>query len=76
MSYEDNKCPCGGKKERETLICEACKTHIAENGGKFDIDHVGDTTHETWARRGMAIRIVTMARKRTARRELAMTYKF
>jgi len=25
MSYENTSCPCGGRKERETMICDACK---------------------------------------------------
>ena len=24
MSYEDTNCPCGDKKERETMLCAAC----------------------------------------------------
>ena len=28
MSYENTSCPCGGRKERETMICADCVTAI------------------------------------------------
>jgi hypothetical protein len=28
MSYENTNCPCGGKKERNTPICDPCKAFI------------------------------------------------
>jgi hypothetical protein len=28
MSYENTECPCGGKKERNTPICDPCKAFI------------------------------------------------
>lgn len=24
MSYEDTNCPCGDKKERDTMLCQMC----------------------------------------------------
>ena len=24
MSYEDTNCPCGDKKERDTMLCQTC----------------------------------------------------
>lgn len=29
MSFENNLCPCGGKKERETMLCAACESKFA-----------------------------------------------
>lgn len=28
MSYENTECPCGGKKERDTMLCNACFTEL------------------------------------------------
>ena len=42
MSYENTDCPCGGKKDRETLICNACALHIFETTDRFELDHWQD----------------------------------
>lgn len=31
MSYEDTICPCGGKKERDTMLCPQCETDLADH---------------------------------------------
>lgn len=28
MSYEDTHCPCGGAKERDTMLCQTCVTDL------------------------------------------------
>lgn len=28
MSYENTECPCGGKKERDTMLCNTCFTEL------------------------------------------------
>jgi hypothetical protein len=67
MSYENTDCPCGGKKDRETLICNACALHIFESTDRFELDHWQDGSFTKEARRSMAIRLLTMARRRTRR---------
>lgn len=31
MSYEDTNCPCGGKKERDTMLCDRCESDLAQH---------------------------------------------
>lgn len=61
MSYEDTKCPCGGKKPCQTLLCDTClesfKDHPAMrafNTPDLANDH----------RRNAAIILITVARNR------------
>ena len=64
MSYENTDCPCGGKKPRETMICQECERQFADT---YEMKIVRDTTEAPWARRPAAIRLLSMARKRTRR---------
>lgn len=61
MSYENTICPCGGRKERETMLCASCAAatdHIA------DAAIMADSTRPWQARRNAAIRLIATARKR------------
>lgn len=29
MSYEDTRCPCGGTKDRDTMLCQVCESDLA-----------------------------------------------
>ena len=31
MSFEDTNCPCGGKKERDTMLCPECVRAFADH---------------------------------------------
>jgi hypothetical protein len=73
MSYENTECPCGGKKERETLICKNCDKHIWETTDRFELDHLNDESFTLEARRGMAVRLLSMARRRNKRLALQFT---
>jgi hypothetical protein len=64
MSYEDTACPCGGKKERETLICAECQKAFAHT---FEFKRVYDLTEESQCRRTAAIKLLAMARRRNKR---------
>jgi hypothetical protein len=74
VSYENTECPCGGKKQRETLICEACALHITEmhnDSGRFDLSHYQDNTYPQETRRRMAINVLALARRRNKRLPLS-----
>ncbi len=71
MSYENTSCPCGGKKEKETLICRECVVHIYAVTDGFDLERYRDESFTTEARRSMAIRLLTAARKRSKMLPLA-----
>jgi hypothetical protein len=64
MSYENTECPCGGKKDRETMICYECQKEFSDT---FEMRIVSDLDKEPWHRRPAAIRLLSMARRRTKR---------
>ena len=63
MSYESTTCPCGGKKERETMICAPCKAFASITAAN-DLALCEDHRIPVEARRAMAIRILAIARRR------------
>ena len=63
MSYESTTCPCGGKKERETMICDPCKA-FASTTAANDLALYEDHRIPVETRRAMAIRILAIARRR------------
>jgi hypothetical protein len=74
MSYDDTKCPCGGKKEPQTMLCQACVDHMAEHH-PFELRRWKDPT-ETWcSQRSAAIRLLSATHRRKSGRELPMTYR-
>jgi hypothetical protein len=72
MSYEDTNCPCGGKKDRETLICAECQKQFADT---YEMRTFNNATEPPWSRRPAAIRLLTMARRRKSRPELGLSYR-
>ena len=62
MSWENEVCPCGGKKERETLLCSPCQSDLAHHPAMraFNFDNEASSY-----RRSAAIILVTLARKIT-----------
>jgi hypothetical protein len=68
MSYENTACPCGGKKERETMICADCEQHFAAT---IEIATVQKKSWPMEVRRNAAIRLLAMARRRNKRLPLA-----
>jgi hypothetical protein len=61
MAYENTECPCGGKKERETMLCQACQKTF------WDTVEMAALNNQNWpveARRNAAIRLLSMARRR------------
>jgi hypothetical protein len=61
MSYENTSCPCGGRKERETMLCRDCQDHTAST---IEAAVMHDITRTWQTRRNAAIRLISMARKR------------
>lgn len=71
MAYEDTKCPCGGKKLRETMLCDDCEVHVADRV-EYKIMH--DLSMSWDSRRSAAVRLIGLARKRTKPHRLALEY--
>ena len=74
MSYENTACPCGGKKERETMICAACADYIEATTAHVDLARYKDEAFSAASRRGMAIRLLTIARGRTRSKSLPLAF--
>lgn len=61
MSYENTKCPCGGNKPTDTMLCDECEIALADHPAmKWFLD----TTQPVESRRNSAIVLVTAARQR------------
>lgn len=69
MAFQDTHCPCGGTKERETLICTDCCQHFT---GTLELATYLETSWPRDSRRTAAIRLLSMARKRS--RKLALIF--
>lgn len=70
MSFENTQCPCGGKKQRETMICPACKEYVAATIEAASLD---DTRIPWQSRRNAAIRLLSLARNRN--KSLSLSYQ-
>ncbi len=72
MSFENQQCPCGDKKQPETMLCAACEKSVA---GTFDRSRMDDRTAPLEARRRSAIRILSECRRRKPSLPLSFTVK-
>ena len=61
MSWENEVCPCGGRKARETMLCERCREALADT---YEMAVFSDETADHGQRRAAAIRLLSMARRR------------
>jgi len=61
MAYEDTNCPCGDKKERETMLCELCMDHLKD---RHEMQTWQDREERWDFRRHAAIILLTLARRR------------
>ncbi len=61
-SYEGIICPCGGKKERETMLCPECVTHFRASRPSL-FDYLDGSKPLEW-RRSDAIILCSLARTR------------
>jgi hypothetical protein len=73
MSYENTKCPCGGSKQRETMICQACTDHLSGTNPHEIKGYQDSANHSAESRRNMAIRLLAAARRRKPRLALSFT---
>lgn len=71
MAYENTQCVCGGKKERETMLCPDCKAYVASTIEAASLD---DHRIPWQSRRNAAIRVLSLARGRN--KSLALSYQF
>ncbi len=65
MSYADEKCPCGGKKQRDTMLCSDCETALAD---RHEMRRYQDGTIPIDLRRHAAIVLLSLARGRMRKR--------
>ena len=61
MSYEDQVCPCGGRKEINTMLCEGCEQTFADHPS---MSAFKDKGAEVETRRHAAQTLLTLARNR------------
>ena len=61
MAYEDTKCACGDKKPTDTMLCDACNTHLSS---RREMAEYQDPALRVDYRRSAAIILVSLARRR------------
>lgn len=61
MAYEDTKCPCGGKKPTDTMLCDDCVEHLKD---RREMAEYQDITLRHDYRRSAATILVSLARQR------------
>lgn len=61
MSYEGTTCPCGDKKERDTMLCGTCMRTFASHSAMATFQ---DDKQDAEVRRNAAIVLLTLARGR------------
>ena len=70
MSYENTSCPCGGRKERETILCLDCQDQTAST---IEAAVMNDASRSWQTRRNAAIRLLSIARGRD--KKLALRFR-
>jgi len=68
--FDDTHCPCGGRKAVETMLCDVCVTHF-KNTPEMQAFDAADLSPAQ--RRGPAIRLLAMSRKRMQRADKPFT---
>lgn len=61
MSFEDTKCPCGGVKNRDSMLCHDCEHHLAN---VREMAVYKDESYPVQSRRNAAIGLLSLARRR------------
>ena len=59
MSFENTACPCGGKKDCDTMLCDLCESKLADHPAMATFK---DPQAKTEWRRHAAIVLVTQSR--------------
>jgi len=76
MSYENTACPCGQKKEPQTMICKACIDHVEESPARQLLARWQDKDETLETRRGAAVRILEISRRRLKSPALGLHFNF
>lgn len=61
MSYEGTVCPCGGKKQPNTMLCVGCETAFADHPSMAAFK---DERRDLETRRHAAMTLLSLARGR------------
>jgi hypothetical protein len=61
MAFEDKKCPCGNRKQTDTMLCDECNAHFAD---RKELSEYQDQSLRLDYRRNAAVVLVTLARDR------------
>lgn len=61
MAFDDMRCPCGGTKMSETMLCLECEAAFT---GTLDSKDFHDSRLSVDFRRTAAIKLLAMARRR------------
>jgi hypothetical protein len=65
MSYEGTVCPCGDKKEPNTMLCNGCMSEFSQHPS---MSVFLDKSREPETRRHAALTLLALARGRKVRR--------
>ncbi len=60
MSYENETCPCGWKKQSETMLCPLCAESLKDDA---NMQVFNDPAYSVEHRRQAAIALITLARR-------------
>jgi len=66
MSFENTDCPCGGKKDRDTMLCRICEVELAGHPSMISFNN---TKASLETRRHAALVLLTLVRGRHAKRK-------
>lgn len=61
MSWEDTSCPCGGRKDRETMLCVECQTQFKD---RPETKELNSDQLSFSQKRSSAIALLALARRR------------
>lgn len=70
MSYDNTACPCGSKKEQQTMICADCQNALKATR---EWQTLQDPNEPYWNKRPAAIKLLAMARRR--QKHLALKFQ-
>lgn len=64
MSFEDTNCPCGGKKPRDTMLCDDCEASFKDHPSMI-VFKDGQNTLDARQHSAMVLLALSHKRKRT-----------
>ena len=72
MSWDNTTCPCGGEKQRETLICAACELALSDDPA---MRLWRNLENDRQFRRAGAIRLLSLSRQRSKQARLGLGWR-